>query len=68
MVTTSKVTNQIVITPANSTVVGDYGTLTYKNNGNNVQAFKIKIPVIVTYKWGTVKTAVYMDVKSTEGN
>ena len=64
----SEVTNKIVISQANSTVVGDYGTITYKNNGNNVQAFKVKIPVIVTYKWGTVKTAVYMDVKSTEGN
>lgn len=45
-----------------------YGTITYKNNTNNIQAFKVKIPVIVTYKWGTVKTAVYMDVKKTEGN
>lgn len=64
----SEVTNQIVISQANSTVVGDYGTITYKNNGSNVQAFKVKIPVIVTYKWGTVKTAVYMDVQKTEGN
>lgn len=64
----SEVTNQIQITQADATVVGDYGTITYKNNGNNVQAFKVKIPVVVTYKWGTVKTAVYMDVKNTEGN
>lgn len=64
----SEVTNQIKISQADATVVGSYGTITYKNNGNNVQAFKVKIPVVVTYKWGTVKTAVYMDVKSTEGN
>lgn len=64
----SEVTNQIVISQADATVVGNYGTITYKNNGSNVQAFKVKIPVVVTYKWGTVKTAVYMDVKNTEGN
>ena len=63
----SKVTDQIVIdqTGANA---HPYGTITYKNNTNNVQAFKVKIPVTVTYKWGTVKTAVYMEVKKTEGN
>lgn len=64
----SEVTNQIKISQTGASVVGSYGTITYKNNGNNVQAFKVKIPVVVTYKWGTVKTAVYMDVKSTEGN
>lgn len=58
----------IKITQANATVVGNYGTLTYKNILNNVKAFKIKVPVTVNYKWGSVKTAVYMDVKSTEGN
>ena len=62
----SEVTNQIKISQTGASVVGSYGTITYKNYGNNVQAFKI--PVVVTYKWGTVKTAVYMDVKSTEGN
>lgn len=58
----------IKITQADKTVVGNYGTLTYKNIGSNVKAFKIKVPVTVNYKWGSVKTAVYMDVKSTEGN
>lgn len=63
----AKVTDQIVIdqTGANA---HPYGTITYTNNTNNVQAFKVKIPVIVTYKWGTVKTDVYMEVKKTEGN
>lgn len=58
----------IQITQAGETTVGNYGTLTYKNIGSNVKAFKIKVPVTVNYKWGSVKTAVYMDVKSTEGN
>lgn len=58
----------IQISQAGKDVVGNYGTLTYKNIGSNVKAFKIKVPVTVNYKWGSVKTAVYMDVKSTEGN
>ena len=58
----------IQIKQADATVVPTYGTLTYKNIGSNVKAFKIKVPVTVNYKWGSVKTAVYMDVKSTEGN
>lgn len=58
----------IQITQDGKDVVGNYGTLTYKNIGSNVKAFKIKVPVTVNYKWGSVKTAVYMDVKSTEGN
>lgn len=64
----SEVTNQIKISQAGATTVGDYGTITYKNNGSNVQPFKVKVPVTVEYKWGTVKTAVYMNVQKTEGN
>lgn len=64
----SEVTTQIVISQAGATTVGDYGTITYKNNGSNVQPFKVKVPVTVEYKWGTVKTAVYMNVQKTEGN
>ena len=63
----SSVTEKIVIDQTGGNA-HPYGTITYKNNTNNVQAFKVKIPVIVTYKWGTVETAVYMDVKKTEGN
>lgn len=62
------VNSNIKITQADGTVVGNYGTLTYKNIGSNVKAFKIKVPVTVNYKWGSVKTSVIMDVKSTEGN
>lgn len=64
----SEVTTKIEISQADATVVGNYGTITYKNNGNNVKPFKIRIPIVVTYKWGTVKTYVDMDVKQTEGN
>lgn len=46
----------------------DYGTITYHNNGNAVDAFKLKIPVVVTYKWGTVTTDIIVDVEKTIGN
>ena len=64
----SEVTKNIVITQKDANVAGNYGSITYVNNGSNVQPFKLKIPVTVNYKWGSVKTAVYMDVKRTEGN
>lgn len=63
----SEVTKQIIIEQTDDSATGDYGTVTYTNNTNNVQQFRLKIPVTVTYKWGTVKTAVYMDVKPTQG-
>lgn len=64
----SKANKEIKISQTGSTTVGDYGTITYKNDGKNVKAFRIKVPVTVNYKWGSVTTHVYMDVKPTEGN
>ena len=46
----------------------NYGKITYKNNGTNVQAFNIKVPVRVTYDWGTIDTEVVIAVKETMGN
>lgn len=45
-----------------------YGTVTYKNNGNAVGAFNLRLPVTVTYKWGTVKAYVTIPVEKTQGN
>ena len=45
-----------------------YGTVTYKNNGAAVGAFNLRIPVEVTYKWGTVKAYVTIPVEKTQGN
>ncbi len=44
------------------------GTIKYTNNGNNVQSFKVRIPIKVTYDWGTIETYVDCDVKNTLGN
>lgn len=45
-----------------------YGTVTYTNNGSAVGAFNLRLPVTVTYKWGTVKAYVTIPVEKTQGN
>lgn len=73
----SDVTTQIKLdapnpTPGKPAVAGPaadyYGTVTYTNNTNNVQAFKLKIPVTVSYKWGDVTEKIVVEVKSTSSN
>ena len=56
--------NPIPAAPAKDT----YGTVTYTNNGNAVGAFNLRLPVTVTYKWGTVKSYVIIPVEKTLGN
>ena len=72
----SEVTTQLVITQTGNKVnpipaaptKDTYGTVTYTNNGNAVGAFKLRLPVTVTYKWGTVKSYVIIPVEKTLGN
>lgn len=70
----SDVTTQIKLdasnpTPGKPAIAGPaaeyYGTVTYTNNTNNVQAFKLKIPVTVSYKWGDVTEKIVVEVRST---
>ena len=56
--------NEIPTSPA----ADAYGTVTYKNNGTAVGAFNLRLPVTVTYKWGTVKAYVTIPVEKTQGN
>lgn len=49
-------------------VVKQMGKIKYVNNGNNVQDFKLRIPVDFTYYWGTINTYVDVTVKGTMGN
>ena len=46
----------------------DYGQLYYKNNGVTVGGFKIRVPIVVTYKWGTIKSYVDCEIGNTIGN
>nr|WP_302830248.1 hypothetical protein [uncultured Bacteroides sp.] len=64
----STVTDKITIVQANKDKADDTNVLTYSNIGNNVKSFTVRIPVKVTYKWGTVKASVDVTVKGTEGN
>lgn len=45
-----------------------FGYIIYYNNGANVTRFSLRIPVKVTYEWGTFKTYVTVAVHRTLGN
>ena len=45
---------------------GNYGTLTYNNNGTTVGDFTITIPAEITYEWGVLKTNVIVNVKKSQ--
>ena len=47
---------------------GDYGKLTYVNNGNTVGTFHVHIPVFVTYDWGTLKAEIEVTIEGTVNN
>ena len=44
------------------------GKIKYENNGNNVQSFKLRIPVVFEYTWGEIRTFADVNVKGTLGN
>lgn len=45
-----------------------FGTLTYENNGMTVGNFNIKVPLDVTYDWGTIRVEVVCKISQTEAN
>ena len=48
-------------------IVEAFGKIKYVNNGNNVETFKVRIPVDFTYTWGTIRAYVECTVNSTMG-
>ena len=53
-------------TPA--TVIGkgdDFGKLTYINNNAEVGEFIIRVPLVVTYVWGTIEFTIEVKVEKT---
>ena len=52
-------------TPA-QIAAADFGTITYSNNGSTVGTFQVKIPAIVTYDWGELKTEVVVTIEKTQ--
>ena len=72
-----EVTTKLVLTasegkpatiPSSEADLANYGTLTLKNNGAAVGAFKLNVPVKVVYKWGEVIEYIIVDVLATQGN
>lgn len=55
-----------------NTISGRFGSIQYVNNGSTVETgFKLRIPVAVTYAWGTISTSdtyVELTIKPTLGN
>ena len=48
--------------------VGDNGKLYYYNNGTTLGKFTIRVPLEVTYKWGTIYTEVDLNINKTIQN
>ena len=45
-----------------------FGYIIYYNNGSHVTRFSVRIPIKVTYEWGTFKTYVTVAIHRTLGN
>lgn len=45
-----------------------FGAIYYKNNGENVTTFKLKIPVTISYTWGDFETTLTVEVARTLNN
>lgn len=60
--------NTSVTLPMNDVNMLNTTKITYKNNEGNVQKFKLRIPVEITYSWGTLKGVIEATVDSTIAN
>ena len=47
---------------------GVFGAIFYKNNGENVTKFTLKIPVTISYTWGDFYDTLVVTVDRTQGN
>ena len=47
---------------------GLFGAIFYKNNGENVTKFTLKIPVTISYTWGDFYDTLVVTVDRTQGN
>lgn len=47
---------------------GNFGTITYQNNGLTVGPFIVNIPATITYDWGTIHVTVKCTVGKTQNN
>ncbi len=52
----------------NAFKAGNFGKVRYENNGLTVGEFKVRIPVKVTYDWGTINTQIDVTIGQTVQN
>lgn len=52
----------------NAFKAGNFGKVRYENNGLTVGDFKVRIPVKVTYDWGTINTQIDVTIGKTVHN
>ena len=45
-----------------------FGTILYKDNGDNVTDFDLIIPVTIGYEWGEFKTSLTLRIERTAGH
>ena len=45
-----------------------FGAIWYYNNGANVEAFKVRVPITITYEWGSFTRNVEFTINPTIGN
>ena len=61
----STISNQVLFRAVEG---GKYGYLLYENLSSTVQTFTVRLPLEVTYEWGTVVTYADVKIKNTHSN
>ena len=58
--------SKVVTYSVDPTTIPDFGTVTYQNKNVEVnKAFKLRIPLVITYTWGTIKETIDVEVSTT---
>ena len=63
-----KLPKGMIVKYKEATVIGenaDFGKLTYINNNAEVGDFAIRVPLVVTYVWGTIELEIEVEVEKT---
>ena len=66
----NKVTTKVELgfTKPATVAKGAHGEFTYKNNGNTLGKFTVRVPLTISYKWGYIYTSVDLVINKTINN
>jgi len=64
----STISNQVLFRAIKGDADSEYGYLLYENLSSTVQTFTVRVPLQVTYEWGTVVTYADVNIKGTVNN